>query len=101
MAEMVPPAVPTAGSKNTLSSCRGKKDLSLGSEKVSSFDSCKRVMCGFITTYSERMSKHLASSPRPRTFQEQIEKASLLIKIIQTPAARARVQLAYIHKSYG
>ena len=101
MAVMVPPAVPIAGNEIAWLSCHGKKNLILRSERVSSFYSFKRVMCGLIAINSERTSEHFSSSPRPRTFQEQIEKASLLIKIIQTPAARARVQLAYIHKSYG
>ena len=43
-ADMVPPAVPMAGSEKTWSRWWGKKERNLASEKDSSLDSCKRAM---------------------------------------------------------
>ena len=42
-AEMVPPAVPTAGREKTWSNCVGMKDRNFGSENASSFDSCNNA----------------------------------------------------------
>ena len=100
MVEMVPPVVPTAGKEKTWSVWRGRKDFILLSERESSFDSCKSVMCGFVVISSESMSEHLSLSPSPRTFQEQIRKASLLIEIDQAPTDNNVVHLAYSHSGY-
>ena len=93
-AEMVPPVVLTAGKEKTWSACRGRKDFVLLSERESIFDSCKSVMCGFVVISSESTSEHLSLSPSPRTFQEQIRKASLVIETDQAPTDRNVVQLA-------
>ena len=98
-AKIVPPADPTAGSEKAWSSVRGRKDFSLGAGRISSFDSCKRVTCGLVVISSERTSAHLSLSPRPRTFQEQIKKVSLLIRFVNAPDSKGGVQQAYSYKS--
>ena len=80
-AKTVPPAEPSAGKNTCWSREQGRKDRNSCSVMTFSFDSYRRAQCGLMLISSERISTHFDTSPRPRTFHEQIDRVVLLIQI--------------------
>ena len=72
--EKIPPSKPIAGRETTWSSVQGRNEFNLGTWTKSSFVSCRSATEGLIAMISEKMSLHLSTSRRPRTFQERIVK---------------------------